>query len=235
MISIVVPAHNEEALLGETIDALTAAFAALGHAPGAFEIVVADDDSTDRTSAIAVEHGARVVPVKLRQIAAVRNAGAAAARGDLFIFVDADTIVPPVVLGDTIAAIEAGAIGGGAAARLDPSARLWAKLSWAPFQHGARLLRLPGGAYIFATRAAFERVGGFDERYFAAEEIHFARALKRAGRFVVVRSMVTTSGRKFRLLGFRGMLREWLRLAVRGPRVLQQRKHLGLWYDKHRD
>ena len=235
MISVVIPAHNEEALLGETIDALAAAFAALDHAPGAFEIVVVDDDSNDGTAEIARARGARVVPVKLRQIGAVRNAGAAASRGELIIFVDADTIVPIETLQRTFAAVAGGAIAGGAPARLPRSEPLWARAAWKPFQWGAVSLKLPGGAYMFTTRAAFDAVGGFDLKYFAAEEIHFARALKKVGRFTVVRHPVITSGRKFRLIGFRGMLRVWLQLAMRGPRALQDRKHLGLWYDKHRD
>ena len=235
MTSVVIPAHNEEALLAATIEALTAAFAVLGAAAGAFEIIVVDDDSTDRTAEIARALGARVVPVQLRQIGAVRNAGAAAARGGVLIFVDADTIVPAETLRRTLGAVAGGAIGGGAPATLPRSEPLWARAAWKPFQWGAVPLKLPGGAYMFATRAAFDAAGGFDLKYFAAEEIHFARALKRRGRFAMVKPPVITSGRKFRIIGFRGMLGVWLRLALRGPKVLQDKKHLGLWYDKHRD
>ena len=235
MISVVIPAHNEEALIADTVDALTAAFSALGHPPDTFEIIVVDDDSSDRTAEIARASGARVVPVKLRQIGAVRNAGAAASRGELIVFVDADTIVPIETLQRALTAIEQGAVAGGAAARLPRSEPLWARAAWKPFQWGSVPLKLPGGAYMFTTRAAFDAVGGFDLKYFAAEEIHFARALKRIARFIVVRHPVITSGRKFRIIGFRGMLGVWFRLALRGPRGLQDRKHLGLWYDKHRD
>ena len=56
-------------------------------------MIVVDDGSTDRTADIGREHGAQVVSVAHRQIAATRNAGARAARGDVFIFVDADTLV----------------------------------------------------------------------------------------------------------------------------------------------
>jgi glycosyltransferase involved in cell wall biosynthesis len=233
VISVVIPAHDEEALLGDTIDALRAAFAALNHT--GYEIIVVDDDSRDRTAQVARGRDARVVPVKLRQIGAVRNAGAAAARGGVLIFVDADTIVPAETLRRTLAAVAGGAIAGGAPGTLPRREPLWARAAWKPFQWGAVPLKLPGGAYMFATREAFDRVGGFDLKYFAAEEIHFARALKKIGRFTVVRPPVITSGRKFRLIGFRGMLGFWLRLAIRGPRVLQDRKHLGLWYDTHRD
>lgn len=234
MISVVIPAHNEEALLGATIEAIQAAFASVRGA-GPFEIVVVDDDSTDRTAAVAEAAGARVVPAKVRQIAAARNAGARAARGEWLIFVDADTLLPASTLQDTLAALRDGVSAGGAPGRLPPAEPLWARASWVPLQWGMILLNMPGGAYMFMTRAAFDAAGGFDERYFASEEIHLARALKKIGRFRMVRHPVVTSGRKFRLLGFRGMMRELTRLAVRGPRALRSRKHLGLWYDKHRD
>ncbi|HEX6324664.1 MAG TPA: glycosyltransferase [Vicinamibacterales bacterium] len=235
MISIVVPAHNEEALIGATLEALTRGLRALGPPVPAHELIVVDDGSDDRTADIARAAGARVVPVKVRQIAAARNAGAAAASGDLLFFVDADTIVPERTLRASVEAIARGAVAGGAAAALPRSEARWARAAWAPFQWGMVLLRMPGGAFMFMTRAAFEAAGGFDERYFASEEIHLARALKREGRFVMVRPQVITSGRKFRLLGPARMTREWLRLARRGPRALRHRKHLGLWYDKHRD
>lgn len=234
MISAVIPAHNEEALLAATIAAIRSGLEAAAD-PAGFEIIVVDDASSDRTAAIAREAGARVVPVDRRQIAAARNAGAAAARGDRLIFVDADTIVPPATLAQALDALRRGAAAGGAHGRLPPGDALWARAAWAPFQWGMVLLRLPGGAFMFMTRAAFDAAGGFDERYFASEEIHFARALKRVGRFEMVREPVITSGRKFRLLGVRGMLRAWLRLARLGPAALKSREHLGLWYDRHRD
>src|SRR5436189_2437358 len=90
MISFVVPAHNEEALLGRT---LTAIHEAARESEQPYEIVVASDASTDRTAEIAAEHGARVVAIDRRQIAAARNAGAVASTGEILIFVDADTMI----------------------------------------------------------------------------------------------------------------------------------------------
>ena len=86
MISFIVPAYNEERLLGATLDALHAAGRAAGEP---YELIVVDDASTDRTALIAQGHGALLVRVAHRQIAATRNAGARRANGDLFIFVDA--------------------------------------------------------------------------------------------------------------------------------------------------
>lgn len=232
MFSFVIPAHNEEALIGSTLRALREAASECGEP---FEIVVVDDDSTDRTAEIAAAEGARVVRVQLRQIAAVRNAGASAAAGGVLVFVDADTIVRAATLREVVEALGKGAVAGGAPARLPAADPFWARMVWEPFQWGAALLRMPGGAFMFATRAAFDAAGGFDEQYFAGEEIHFGRALKKVGPFRMLRHPVITSGRKFRLLGIRGTLRAWMQLAAHGPSVLRSRTHLGFWYDRHRD
>ncbi len=123
VISFIVPAHNEEALIGRTLSALHESARALGEP---YKIVVANDASTDRTEAIALEHGARVVGVNRRQIAATGNAGARAATGEMFIFVDADTVVTARVLRAALRALRAGAVGGGCSVRLDGRLPLYA-------------------------------------------------------------------------------------------------------------
>src|SRR6266446_8267599 len=110
LISFVVPAWNEESILAPTIEALHAA--ARG-ADEPYEVIVVDDASTDRTAEVARQCGARVVPVHHRQIAAARNAGAEQARGDLLIFVDADTIVTGEAIRAAVESVRIGAVGGG--------------------------------------------------------------------------------------------------------------------------
>src|SRR5437660_12641113 len=83
MISFIVPAYNEEAELPGTLRAIQCAAAAYQH-----EIVLVNDGSTDATCAIGEEFGARVISIKRRQIAAARNARAAAARRDVVVSVD---------------------------------------------------------------------------------------------------------------------------------------------------
>ena len=109
MISFVVPAYNEERLLGRTLVAIHAAARALAHP---YELIVVDDDSTDSTAAIARANGARVVRVQFRHIARTRNAGAWAATDSTLIFVDADTIVPAAAVQATMEALGRGAAGG---------------------------------------------------------------------------------------------------------------------------
>src|SRR4051812_32617503 len=107
MLSFVVPAHNEEALLGRTLDAIYDAATETGQP---FEVVVADDASTDNTAEIARQHGARVVSVNHRQIAATRNAGAREAQGKRLFFVDADTVVSTRLLTAALRAMDKGAV-----------------------------------------------------------------------------------------------------------------------------
>ena len=230
MISIVVPAYNEEALLAATLDHLHSAAGAAGEP---YELIVVDDGSTDRTAEIAAAHGAQVVGVHVRQIGAARNAGARVATGDLLVFVDADTLVPPDVLVAAVAAFRAGAVGGGAGATQDSNDPSWGP---AVFAVAGWLMRTAGwaaGCFMFVSAEVFRRVGGFDERYFASEEIHLSRAVKKHGRFVILRARVITSGRKGRLFTGRQVFVQFA--SALWPGTLKRRDRLGIWYGGQRE
>jgi glycosyltransferase involved in cell wall biosynthesis len=179
--SIVVPAYNEEHFLGPTLASLRAAMAS-ERQPG--EIVVCDNNSTDRTGEVARSAGARVAFEPVNPIARARNAGARAARGRFLLFVDADTLIPPELLVAALDCLRSGrACGGGSTVRLDgadPSClaarlvRLWNRFS--------RWRKLAAGSFLFVTREAFEAVGGFSVQVYASEEIWLSRALGRWGR-----------------------------------------------------
>jgi glycosyltransferase involved in cell wall biosynthesis len=232
MISFIVPAYNEERLLGATLDALHAAGRAVGEL---YELVVVDDASTDRTALIARRHGALLVSVAHRQIAATRNSGAREANGDLFIFVDADTLVNEAVIRSAVEAVRDGAVGGGAAVEFDGAVPLYARLLLPVFIRLFRAARLAAGCFLFCTRSAFVAVGGFDEAFYGAEELVMSRALKRHGKFVVLRQAVTTSGRKLRTHSGREVLMVMGRLALRGPKAVKQRQGMELWYAERRE
>lgn len=195
MISFVVPAHNEVQLLPRTLAGI---HAAAQSAARPYEIVVVDDASTGATANVAADGGAQVVSVNRRQIAAVRNAGARAAAGEILVFVNADTLVPPERLCAALAALDAGRAGGGARMVFDgPLPRYISPL----LRLILALYRFTGlvlGCFIFCTREAFVRAGGFDETGYASEEVLFARALRRAGRTVLFRERTISSGRKSR-------------------------------------
>jgi glycosyltransferase involved in cell wall biosynthesis len=231
MISFVIPAYNEELFLGCTLRALNAAGQGLGEP---FEVVVADDASTDRTAAVAREYGARVVSVNHRQIAATRNSGAREATGELLIFVDADTVVTAAAVRGAVKALRAGAVGGGCAVRFDDRLPLYARLLAAPTRSLYHALGLAAGCFLFCTRDAFAATGGFDERLFGSEELTMSRALHRQGRFVVLREYVTTSGRKLRAYSAREILGTLARLALAGPKSVRQRQGMELWYGERR-
>jgi cellulose synthase/poly-beta-1,6-N-acetylglucosamine synthase-like glycosyltransferase len=232
MISFIVPAHNEQACLGDTLQAIRKAMRGVGKL---YEIVVANDASTDATAEIAQENNARVINVNHRQIAATRNSGARAAQGERLFFVDADTIVNRRVVTSALRCLDEGAVGGGAPARFDGAAPLYAHFLMLWFGCWLRLAGIAGGAFLFCTRDAFEAVGGFDERLFGAEDAKMSWELKREGRFVVLWRWIVTSGR--RVQGIRG-LQMVSALVGMGffPKMLRQRSSVKkIWYDSNRE
>jgi glycosyltransferase involved in cell wall biosynthesis len=232
MISFIVPAHNEERLLGRTLVAIHDAAAGIGRP---YEVIVVDDASEDLTSAVAAQHGARIERVEYRQISRTRNAGARIASGDPLIFVDADTVISSRVLHGTLEAIQRGAVGGGARLTVD---------GWIPL-YGRMLLTITGvvmrtadliaGCYFFCTRAAFDAAGGFDESVYAAEELVLSRRLARIGWITILDAPVVTSGRKLREHSGWDVVRLLGALVRRGPAVVRTRDDLALWYGKRRN
>lgn len=106
-----IPAHNEEAYLPVTLASMHRAMSELATHRG--EIVVTDNDSTDRTSEVATDGGARVVFEEHRQIARARNAGGYFALGRYLIFLDADTCIDAALLRSTLAELDGGEVCGG--------------------------------------------------------------------------------------------------------------------------
>ena len=233
MISFIVPAHNEEAWVGRCVSAIRNGAESLGEA---HEIIVVDDGSSDATASIARQQGAQVVRVEHRQIAATRNAGARQAHGDILFFVDADTLTNAAAIQSALRAIRAGAIGGGCVPRFEGWLPWWWRLFEPLIKPAVRLARfLPSGTFLFCTRSAFQATGGFDENYYAWEEIFFVAALKRQGRFAILAETVVTSGRKFREHSFWSLARLFIRLILRGPGGLRTRRGLDYWYEPERE
>ena len=234
MISFIVPAHNEEAWVGRCVAAIRSGLESLAEP---HEIIVVDDASSDATASIARQQGAQVIRVEHRQIAATRNAGARQAHGDILFFVDADTLVNAAAIQSALRSVRAGAVGGTCCPRFDEGwIPWWWRLTAPVFERICRWLHfLPSGACLFCTRSAFEMTGGFNENYYAAEELWFVAALKRQGRYIIPVETVVTSGRKFRAHSFWSLARLSTRLALRGSRGLRNRRGLEYWYEAERE
>ena len=232
MISFIIPAYNEELELSSTITAIHAAVSGAGQA---YEIIVVDDASTDATAEGATQAGAWVVSINRRQIAAARNAGARAAQGEKLFFVDADTRINRRHIAEAIAALEAGHAGGSARVIVDGAIPIWGRIFVRAFCTFYFALNLGAGAFLFTTRRNFEAVGGFDEQYFIAEEVCFSLALRKLGRFKVLREPIVTSGRKLRMYSARHVFARSLSIIIRGPSAARSRDKLALWYDGKRE
>ena len=232
VISFIVPAYNEEQLLGATLESIHRAARDIG-VP--YEVIVVDDGSTDQTPAVAQHHGARVVAVKHRKISATRNSGAHVATGELFFFVDADTLVDKQVVQAALDALRSGAVGGGAALKFDGVVPVYARVLLPLIVLIFRRTGIATGCFLVCTKTAFLAVGGFDEAYFGAEEIVLSQALRRQGRFKVLRLSVTTSGRKLRTFSNREWMTMLLHIARQGRGGVKQRQGMDLWYGERRN
>jgi cellulose synthase/poly-beta-1,6-N-acetylglucosamine synthase-like glycosyltransferase len=232
MISFVVPAYNEECELPGALCSIRAAADGAGEP---YEIIVVDDDSTDATAEIAQAAGARVIHVRRRQIAAVRNAGARLAKGDVFFFVDADTRIETAHVVSGLEALRSGYVGGSARIALDSEVPLWARIFLRVFSAVYFASNLGVGAFMFMRREHFEAAGGFDEQYFAGEEMYLTIALKKLGRFQLLSQPITTSARKERMHSGRHVLRQWFGMLGGGKNALRARDKLALWYDGKRE
>ena len=239
-LSIVVPAFNEEKLIAQSLAAIGTAAAAFARRGWDTELIVCDNNSTDRTATIAREAGATVVFEPVNQISRARNAGAAQARGDWIVFVDADSWPTPELFDDAAQAIERGdCLAGGAAVRYD-TARLDVRIPLAMWNAVSRLMKWAAGSFMFCEAAAFREVGAFSETLYAAEEVDLFRRLKKLarakGRRIVMlqRHPILSSSRKIRLYRWSEMGLVFWRLFVTRGRSLRSRDDCMPWYDGRR-
>jgi len=239
-ISVIVPAFNEEKLVAATLRGIQEAAGSFRERGWETELIVCDNNSKDATADLARAAGARVVFEPVNQIARARNTGAAAAGGDWFIFIDADSRPTAELFAEVAQEVCGGAcLAGGCTVRMDEwhfvaagGTALWNGLS--------RGMKWMAGSFIFCEAAAFRKVGGFNLELFASEEIDLSKRLKKlareGGKKIVIlhRHPLLTSARKMRLYS-RG---EWLRFmkkAIFQPQTtITNREACGPWYDGRR-
>ncbi len=232
MLSFIIPAYNEEFELGRTISAIRDAADSTSEP---YEIIVVDDGSTDATPEIARAESATLVQIQRRQIAASRNAGARVARGEVLFFVDADTRISAAHITEALGALKSGCSGGSARVAIEGAIPRWGRIFIRVFSVLYFSNNLGAGAFLFTTPENFAKAGGFDEKLFIGEEVYFSIALKKIGRFKLLPTPITTSGRKLRMYSGKQVLRQTLGILLRGPTAGRSRDNCAFWYDGKRE
>jgi GT2 family glycosyltransferase len=239
-ISVVVPAFNEEHLLAKSLAQIKLAAKVFLQRHWEFELIVCDNNSTDRTAEIARTAGAIVIFEPINQIARARNSGAAAATGDWLIFVDADSCPGAELFSEVADQILFGkCLAGGCTLRLDEY-YLPAEIITGLWNCASRICKLLAGSFIFCDAATFRKIGGFNAELFAAEELELSKRLRqlarKTGKRIVIlhRHPLTTSARKMRLYSKREHIRFFLHAIFNQRRTLRDREKAHLWYDGRR-
>ena len=212
MLSVIVPVLDEAERLADALDAL-ATLRTRG-----CEVIVVDGGSRDGSRAIAAAHADRTVAAP-RGRAAQLNAGAALARGEVLLFLHADTRLPPGAL-DAVAGAVAGRPAGQGWGRVD--VRLSRR--HAPLRIVDAMMNLrsratgiaTGDQAMFVSRSLFEAVGGFPDLPLM-EDVALSARLRRRARPLCLRPRVVASSRRWERDGILRtvVLMWWLRLAFR--------------------
>jgi glycosyltransferase involved in cell wall biosynthesis len=239
-ISVVIPAFNEERLIGDSLREVRRAMEVLTERGWEAELIVCDNNSTDRTAEIARTAGAQVVFEPVNQIARARNAGAAVATGDWIVFVDADSHPSRELFADLADQIGAGHyILGGSTVRLETNS-FFGRLGCGVWNRVSRMRKLVAGSFIFVEATAFREVGGFSNELFAGEELDLSLKLqklaKRRGKSIVIlhRHPLLTSARKLHLYSQRELFTFFIKAAFAPKRVMRSREDCSPWYDGRR-
>jgi rSAM/selenodomain-associated transferase 2 len=205
VISIIIPTLDEAHTICPTLASI-----ATNETP--HEVIVVDGGSSDGTAGLAERSGARLVGVTQRNRALQMNAGRRLAKGEVVLFLHADTLIAPVaLLSITNALLDRQAAGGAFARRYaSESLFLWTTCFLAELR-GKAFGWFLGDQAIFVRAEVFDALGGF-RALEVFEDLDFSRRMKRAGRVVLLRPPVVSSARRFSSRGpIRGTLTDlWL-------------------------
>lgn len=202
LISVCIPAHNEEKFIGECLDSIKTAAEHLK--PSAVEVIVCLNRCTDRTERIARSYGATIVKEDEKNIAKITNTAARHAQGEIIVTIDADSRMSPNMLLEVTQLLETGRwIGGGSSIKLERmslgivvSAIILVPIILAKY-------RTVSAGLFWLNKKDFDAMGGFNESLISVQDLDFARRLKIHGRKMgkrlttIKRAHIKTSSRKF--------------------------------------
>lgn len=215
IVSIVVPAFNEEENLARAVAAIRKSVA-FSKIPA--ELIIVDNNSEDNTLQIAKKLTKNVYSEKIRVIAAVRNTGAYHASGKYVIFIDADTIVPMRLVGGFVAAMDKGAVVVGCKVMPHPL-NFFEKVVFQFFNLILHSSVLHGAAFsgnaVGYNKKVFEKLGGFDEERVASEDHDLSNRASRMGKAVFLNNVtVLTSNRRIANLGLLWVIGGWAKTTL---------------------
>jgi len=232
-ISLIIPAHNEAAFLPACLAAVEIARRQCPAA--AIETIVILNRCSDATESIARAAGCLIVREDARNLSKIRNAGAAAASGEILVTCDADSRPHPRTFCEILRHLGAGNIGAGGALVLPERWSIGILASAAAILPYLAFTGVSFGLF-WCWKKDFEAIGGFDDRYLSIEDIDFAQRLKRHNRLshrtwgTLWRAPLITSCRKFDQFGDWYLFKNpaFVRRVFRGD----DRKAADLfWYD----
>jgi rSAM/selenodomain-associated transferase 2 len=200
MLSVIIPTYNEAANIGRLVADLRR-YAP----PGTVEILVVDAASPDGTAEVARAAGATVLAAPRPGRAAQMNHGARQAQGDIFYFVHADVGIHPGYVATVRAAVAQGHAAGCYRFRFDSPHPLLRINSYGTRFKG--IMSRGGDQTLFVTRALFEQLGGFNERFVIMEDFELIQRIRRVASFFIVPQEVVVSARKY-------ATNSWLRVQL---------------------
>lgn len=232
LLSVVIPARNEEQRLPRCIEALRASADCAG---ARLEIVVVNNRSTDRTVEVARGAGAIVVSSEAKNLSVIRNVGVRATTGEFVLTVDADSLVSRGLVARVLENLRNDRTVGGGVLIFPERWSLGILVTGMLVGCLAIFYQISGGAFFF-RRVDFDAIGGFDEKVLSAEDIDFARRLKRHARSTgrIFRNLfsayIVTSCRKFDTFGdwylVRHPIEAWRLLGGKDRELADK-----VWYD----
>lgn len=175
LLSIIIPAHNEEKYLKSAL--LSVQNAAM-LCTSQIEIILVANRCTDKTVQIAQNHGCKIIENGYRNISQIKNEGVQHAQGDIIVTMDADSIMHKNLFVEIERLAASGNyIGGQAPVRYDRHSM--GILFLTMLLETGLILRGYAGGFYWCTRDAFNTLGGFDETMPFCEDIDFAKRLKK--------------------------------------------------------
>ena len=179
--SLIIPAYNEEAHLARLLNSVDKARSCYTGRPDDIEVVVVDNASTDSTADLALIRGCQVVREEKRVIAAVRNAGALNAQGQVFVCVDADNIIHPDTFNAIDRSLSTGKVIAGASGVKMQRISLGIAVTYMLMVPLVWITGMDTGV-VFCRREDFEEIGGYNEDRLFAEDVQFLWDLMLLGR-----------------------------------------------------